>query len=260
MSQPVDYRIPPVELPFVHERYYPGVFGDFGRVIARHTAALEAGEQTPLTADKVRFYRFLLDTVDADAHRAIQDRYLTTPLPSGFLKYIDPVWWFEHKFAFTEKLGLRTCPPCRILDLGTGAGHFMKLAQFYGHEVVGTDQPPERREDGMILLFDELLDLDSLTRIDSVVTPDLDVEGLPEQVDLVTGFSVAFNRYPDGEFWTPAEWDAFLSSLARRVLKPGGQLYMTMMTKKLTDDVWSHLKSRAVSFDDRKRYILIEPT
>lgn len=259
VSQSVEYRIPPVSLPLVHERYYPGVFGDFETVVSRHIEALEAAEPSWLNDEKARFFQYLLATTDADAHRAIQDRHLTNPRPTGALKYIDPVTWFEHKFSFVETLGLHTRQPSRILDLGTGAGHFMKIAQSYGHKVVGTDLPSQNREDDMRLIFTDLLDLYGLTRVDHVVTPELDETGLPQQVDLVTGFSAAFNRDFRGRLWAAADWETFLASLSRRVLKPGGQLYMTLMKKKLDDDVWTYLKSRAVSFDEEKLFILLKP-
>ena len=128
------------------EVHYLGVFGHFTDVVERRLDALHH-EDDPLAHEKTRFFEHLLAMVDVARFERLQDAYIRSPGRRGFIKYLDPVTWFEHKFAFAHFLGLHERAPMRILDLGTGSGHFMVIARFYGHEVVGTDLPPAAKQD-----------------------------------------------------------------------------------------------------------------
>src|ERR1700729_3803791 len=90
------------------------------------------------------FFEYLLNEVDAEQFGRIQQLFLADAgraENSNMLKYIDPVTWFESKLSIARWLALDRQAPLRILDLGTGPGHFPVVARFYGHAVVGTGLP-----------------------------------------------------------------------------------------------------------------------
>jgi len=114
-SSTSQYRIKPVPLRYVSEVYYPGVFGDFESTVQNRIRVLRA-EPSWLNEEKARFFEYLLKHVDAEKYASLQDEYLQPPIDRGCLKYIDPISWFEHKFAFAHLLELHKKPPMRILD------------------------------------------------------------------------------------------------------------------------------------------------
>ena len=250
-----NYRIAPVSLRYVSQIYYPGVFGNFTETVRSRITALRA-EPSWLNEEKARFFEYLLTQVDAGKYGQLQDTYLVPPVDRGCLKYLDPISWFEHKFVFAHLLELHKRPPMKILDLGTGPGHFMVIARFYGHEAVGTDLPDGADQDPSHF-YKALADIYHTKRVAHRIEPNTEVADLPRRADLVTGFSVAFNL-SRGTLWDNPRWDFFLRSLKRHVLTDGGMLFMTLMNKKLDEAVWSHLKAKAAWSTDREKQILIK--
>lgn len=250
------YRIKPVPLRYVSEIYYPGVFGDFATAVNNRIKALRA-EPSWLNGEKVRFFEYLLDHVDAEKYARLQDTYLNPPIDRGCLKYIDPISWFEHKFAFAHLLELHKKPPMRILDIGTGPTHFMMIAHFYGHEAVGTDLPDGAVADDPSHFYNSLAEIYHTTRLPHRIEPNIEVNDLPKNIDLVTAFSVAFNL-SRGVLWDIPRWDFFLRSLKKNVMTENGVLFMTLMNKKLSDETWQHLKTKSSWAVDREKQIMIK--
>jgi hypothetical protein len=255
-SSTSQYRIKPVPLRYVSEVYYPGVFGDFESTVQNRIRVLRA-EPSWLNEEKARFFEYLLKHVDAEKYASLQDEYLQPPIDRGCLKYIDPISWFEHKFAFAHLLELHKKPPMRILDIGTGATHFMVIAHFYGHQAVGTDLPDGAEADDPSHFYNSLAGIYDTTRIPHRIEPNAEVDDLPKNIDLVTAFSVAFNL-SRGVLWDIPRWDFFLRSLKRNVLNDNGTLFMTLMNKKLDDKTWEHLKAKSSWSVDREKQIMIK--
>ena len=254
---PLQYRIPPVPLRCVNERYYPGMFGDFTKVIEAHLVQLRRNSDWE-RREKARFFEYLLTQIDAEQYAQLQDAYLRPVVQdASYLKYLDCVSWFEHKFRFAHQLGLDKKPPMRILDLGTGPGHFLVIARFYGHEAVGTERQDHADTMRATHFYNKLAELYRIERIRHRVLPYQEVSDLPSDFQLVTAFSVAFNwhnRTP----WDRDQWDFFLRSLSQHVLTAGGELFMTLIRNKLTKESWEYLVSKAKWVDEPERYVLIE--
>lgn len=250
------YRITPVPLRYVSEVYYPGVFGNFVDTISKRLDVLRR-EPSWLNSEKYRFYEYLLSQVDTERYGRIQDEYLRPPMTSGCLKYLDPVSWFEHKFEFAHLLEFHKKPPMKILDFGTGPGHFLVIARFYGHEAIGTELPDHVMKSDVSRFYKALSEIYCTQRIAHRIEPDTDLADLPSGINLVTAFSVAFNL-SRRSLWDVARWEFFLRSLKAHVLAEDGALFMTLMNKKLDQAVWEHLKSRSVYFAERTKHILIK--
>jgi hypothetical protein len=173
------------------------------------------------------------------------------------VKYLDPISWFEHKLVFAHTLDLHKRAPMRMLDVGTGAGHFMVIAKFYGHEAVGTDLPDGMEEDDPSHFYNALAKIYGTTRIAHRIEPNTELTGLPRNINLVTAFSAAFNL-TRGVLWDTSRWDFFLRSLRRHVLAEDGALFMTLMNRKLDEETWPYLKAKAEWFVDQDKHILIK--
>lgn len=249
--------IPITPIRFVNERYYPGMFGDFTKTVRSHIAWLQA-RKTPKNLEKARFFEYLLTQVDAKQYAALQRKYLSpVQHETSALKYFDPVTWFEQKFEFAFMLGLDRKPPMRILDLGTGPGHFLMICRFYGHEAVGTEIPDQLDPGRPTQIYNDLESLYQVTRIKHMVEPMGPLNELPKKNDIVTAFSIAFNR-SQGNLWQRAEWDFFLRELKSNVLKKNGTMFFMLVKNKIQDDIWRYLSAMSDWSDPAQFLMLIK--
>jgi hypothetical protein len=207
------------------------------------------------------FFEYLLNEVDAEQFGRIQQLFLADAgraENSNMLKYIDPVTWFESKLSIARWLALDRQAPLRILDLGTGPGHFPVVARFYGHTVVGTDLPSRSSGVGKTgHLYDALCDLYCVTRISHTIRPFEPLGDLDGRYDMVTAFLAAFNVDQDKRPWSEAHWRFFLTDLAENVLTNRGVLFMRLTHDKLTDEAWAYLASLAEWKEDQSRQVYI---
>ena len=182
--------------------------------------------------------RFAL-SIDVQAYEAIRQKYAEkidkTVNPSAEQKYFDSVYWAAHKLLLVRELGLDRGPPRRVLDLGTGAGHFVAMAQAFGHECVATDIQNE--------WFDDLAGLIGVRR---KYVPVLRCKALPsfgKKFDVVTSIWITFNAiYPPGQgsemamhhwanacaHWSIGDWAFLLDDLARNHLNLPGRIYLVL--------------------------------
>ena len=242
-------RVEPKPLPKVKDEHYPGVFGRFEDVVDERIARLETSNE-PFDREKVRFFRFLRDRVDPVKFGEMQEFQLSDAKlnpNSDFPKYIDPTIWFESKLAMAQRIGLHERAPLDILDIGTGPGHFLVVAEFYGHRVVGTDVPKlatGRLELGH--LYDALSDIYQTRRIPLKIEQFQPLPPFERRYNIVTAFLAAFNVDPDKKPWSIDAWRFFLNDLRENVLTEDGELFMALANGKLTPEVWDYLSSRAV--------------
>lgn len=241
--------VPEVHLRKVRPVHLPYIYGDFHEVIGSRLALITGNDAQ--SAELRRFFEYVLTEIDADEYRRVQLHYLDPGVvdpDADIVKYLDPVMWFESKLRLAQSLGLDKKPPMRILDLGTGPGHFPFVARFYGHDVTGTDLPARTRgveQSGHI--YDALCAMYRVKRIGNEIKPNAKLEGLGGRYDMVTAFLAAFNVDEERKPWSVDHWRFFLKSLRADVLNDGGVLFMTLADGKLTPQSWSYL----VSLSDR---------
>lgn len=201
----------------------------------------------PYSMQAKRFFAFLLDDVDETQFDEIRSRFLADPSDAnnvGALKYLDPVTWFESKLRTAMRLELHTSPPLRILDLGTGPGHFPVVARFLGHEVVGTDlKQIVHSKPGNI--YNALCEVYKVHRVVAAIKPFEVLDSVEGPYDLVTAFLAAFNVDQNKKPWTTEQWEFFLTHLTVNVAKPSGRLFMSLANDKLTEESWIYLRERA---------------
>jgi len=255
-----DKPVARVDIAGIKPEHLDRMFGDFRATIEARIAELRAQDDAN-GARGAAFFEFLLKEVDAAQFGRIQQLFLgdaSRAENSNMLKYIDPVTWFESKLSIARWLKLDRQPPLRILDLGTGPGHFPVVARFYGHRVVGTDLPS--RSSGVDKtghLYDTLCELYRVKRISHVIRPFAPLGDVGGRYDMVTAFLAAFNVDEDKRPWSEEHWRFFLTDLAANVLTPRGVVFMRLTHDKLTDSAWAYLSALAEWKEDQSRQVFI---
>ncbi len=266
-------KIEPYSIPRISAGCVDGMFSPLAETIEKRIAFWSA-KGGAANEERVRLWEYVRKNVDPATFARIQKKYLVDKAPpnadfvqsehgSYFLKYIDPVTWFESKLSSAIHIGLDRSPPLDLLDIGTGPGHFPFVARFYGHRVSALDVPPEVHAAAEPRLYDDLCAMYGVTRTPFWITP---TGRLPEigKFDLVTGFMAAFNRSPiegqDGwRPWTSAEWTSFLRECNERWMKPDGRIHLTLTRGNTPADVWEYLTLRALSANEKTLRIDLQP-
>lgn len=244
----IAYTVQPFDLPKVRQEHFAGIFGDFRAVVSHRINELQYARH-PLARHRMAFFEFLLRETDIEHYAEIQ-RFFLDParldLESDVAKYLDPIIWFESKIALAVRLELDRSPPKRILDLGTGPGHFAVVARFFGHEVLGTELPLRSRGMGETdHLYDALCDVFGVRRLSHKIVPFGDLAELPGGFDLVTALLAAFNVDERKNPWTVEHWMCFMRGLREHVLSPSGAVFFNLANNKVTPETWAYLAERA---------------
>ena len=168
--------------------------------------------------------RRILATLDRTEFANLRERYPYRPDARKINAYEDAAYWIGINVERAQDLWLDRTPPLRILDLGCGAGYFLYVCRFFGHEGLGldTDEDP---------LFGGITELLNIRRVVSRIYSRVPLPDLGEKFDLVTAHRVCFhriNRAPSGEWneWMPADWEFFINDIQKKFLKPNGRLLL----------------------------------
>ncbi|PZR75559.1 MAG: hypothetical protein DLM73_04980 [Chthoniobacterales bacterium] len=136
-----------------------------------------------------------------------------------YAKYADIRRWLRLNIVRAQDLKLHRCGPKSVLDLGCGGGFFLFILQQLGHSCQGLDIDE-------FPLFTQLLDLFGVNRWIWTIRPFEQLPYLGRKFDLITAFSIDFNRESKRDWWWgPWEWEFFLDDLNRH-LNPGGQIFL----------------------------------
>jgi SAM-dependent methyltransferase len=142
-----------------------------------------------------------------------------------YAKYANVKRWLALNIVRAQDLKLHRCPPQSVLDLGCGGGFFLFVLQHLGHSTLGLDID-------VFPLFTELLDLFHVERHVWAIRPHQPLPDLGRKFDLITAFSIDFNREGKRDtWWGPAEWSFFLDDLKRH-LNPGGRIFLGLNPRK----------------------------
>ena len=168
--------------------------------------------------------RRIVATLDRAEFARLRECYPHRPNARKINAYEDAAYWIGINVERAQDLWLDRAPPLRILDLGCGAGYFLYVCRFFGHEAVGLDTDEEP-------LFRGTTELLNVDRVISRIHPRGSLPDLGEKFDLVTAHRVCFHRITraeNGEWneWTPADWNFFINDIRTRFLKPNGRLLL----------------------------------
>lgn len=143
-----------------------------------------------------------------------------------YLTYLDTETWLKRHWKGAVRLDLHRLPPQRILDLGTGSGHFSYVCRCLGHEVVGLERPGAGLEPfhewlGLNVVYHAIEARKSLPRFEA-------------RFDTVTSWRVPFNKKRQTgdqgvyELFGLGEWAFLFDDIRDNVLRPGGRLALKM--------------------------------
>ncbi len=136
-----------------------------------------------------------------------------------YAKYADVRRWLRLNIARAQDLNLQRCAPRAVLDLGCGGGFFLFVLQQLEHTCLGLDIDE-------FPLFTQLLELFGVERRVWTIRPFEPLPDLGRKFDLVTAFSIDFNRISKQDWWWgPSEWAFFLDDLKRH-LNHGGRIFL----------------------------------
>ena len=122
------------------------------------------------------------------------------------------------KVAFINFLNLNKRDKCKILDIGTGAGQFLKLCNSLGHDATGTEV--QKRLDDPVYKIHNHYDL---KLFELKLMPNEHVQ-LPDTYDVITLLRTQFNDIRTREF-KEKDWYFWKDNMFE-YLNPGGQLFL----------------------------------
>ena len=168
--------------------------------------------------------RRILATLDRLELTRLRENYPYRLNARRINRYEDAAYWIPVNVERAQDLWLDRTAPLRILDLGCGAGYFLHVCRYFGHQGVGLDTDDDPLFRGATALL-------NIHRVVSRIRPQVPLPNLGEKFDLITGHRVCFHRVeraPIGEWdeWASADWKFFINDVRTRFLKPAGRLLL----------------------------------
>lgn len=169
-------------------------------------------------------YKFLKKEIRERLSKIITRYQIENP-GIAYQKYLDVDLWVLECLRRVYNLELHKAKgKLSILDLGTGAGYFPFICNYYGHHAEALDIPDNE-------MYNQVIQALGIKRFSQYITPfkDLDV---PVKYDLITGYMICFNNHKTPEVWHIKEWEYFLKSVCKNQLKPGGALFLSFNAER----------------------------
>lgn len=166
--------------------------------------------------------RRILDGIDWLQFKDLRHNYPYRPGSPQINRFEDIVYWIDINVERAQDLWLDRAPPLRILDLGAGAGYFLYVCKYFGHDALGFDTDSEP-------LFGATTELLGVPRVIGCVERLTPLPDLGQTFDLVTAHRICFHRVGkvrDGVEWSPADWKFFIDDIRSRFLEPNGRLLL----------------------------------
>jgi SAM-dependent methyltransferase len=168
--------------------------------------------------------RRILATIDQAELERLRERYPYRPNARKINAYENAAYWIGINVERAQDLWLDRTPPLRILDLGCGAGYFLYVCRFFGHEGIGLDTDEEPLFRGTTALL-------NVRRVVARIHPQAPLRDLGKKFDLVTAHRVCFHRIVRDENgvwkeWSPGDWEFFINDIRANFLKPNGRLLL----------------------------------
>jgi len=162
----------------------------------------------------------IIASIDRQGFEAIRNRHAVEDPGPAWPKYLDLKKWMGINLRRVRQLELDYGRRRQILDLGSGAGYFLYICKWFGHDAVGLDIDE-------VPMYPEMTRLLGLKRIVCRIGPFVPLPNLGSKFDLITAFMICFNNPQQENLWGVPEWDFFLSDVARH-LNPHGRLRLEL--------------------------------
>ncbi len=160
----------------------------------------------------------------------IRDKYKIENPSISYQKYLEINYWLFETLRRFYVLGLhKKHKKIKILDIGTGAGYFPFICNFYGYEAEALDVPDNEMYNEIIKELEikrYVQYIDSFEKID-----------VHRKYDLISAFMICFNRHGQQDVWHIREWEYFLNSLHDNNLNPGGEMFLSFNAETAEEPV-----------------------
>lgn len=166
--------------------------------------------------------RRILDDIDWLQFKDLRHKYPYRPGSPQINRFEDIVYWIDINVERAQDLWLDRASSLRILDLGAGAGYFLYVCKYFGHETLGFDTDTEP-------LFGATMELLGVRRVVGRVERRTPLPDLGQKFDLVTAHRICFHRIgkvSEGLEWSPADWKFFVDDIRARFLTADGRLLL----------------------------------
>lgn len=132
-------------------------------------------------------------------------------------KFLFLLPWIMMKMDYILKMKVHEMPPSSVLDIGSGAGHFLLLCRALGHDVHGLDIPAP--------VFDTCCEFFRIPRTIARIEPMTPLPDFGRRFDLMTAFLVDFSR-KENSSWDEEEWLFFFKDLVSNHINENGRIFM----------------------------------
>tara|TARA_X000000368_G_scaffold392767_1_gene357857 strand:+ start:38492 stop:39208 length:717 start_codon:yes stop_codon:yes gene_type:complete len=133
--------------------------------------------------------------------------------------------FIQHSLIRTLELDLHKESKLSILDIGTGAGYFPYICNFYGNSVECLDIAGNE-------FYDLSTDALSLKKYhhEIMFSKKLPID---KKYDLICAYMICFNGHKTKALWGIHEWSVFLKQIIQKNLKDEGKIFLSF---NLEDD------------------------
>jgi SAM-dependent methyltransferase len=160
----------------------------------------------------------IIASIDPEEFRAIHKRHAVPDPGDAPEKYLELHRWLTINIRRIRDLDLDFGARKRVLDIGCGAGYFLYICRWLGHDVLGLDIDESA-------MFTDLTKLLGVPRFISRIERNVALPDLGARFDVITAYMICFNDHKTDHVWGPAEWDFFLNDLMRH-LQPNGRIHL----------------------------------
>jgi SAM-dependent methyltransferase len=166
----------------------------------------------------------ILATIDRAQFSKLRERYPYKETSPRINRFEDAGYWVGINVERAQDLWLDRTRPLQILDLGCGAGYFLYVCQFFGHETLGLDTDNEP-------LYRATTELLNVERIIARIEPNIPLPDLGKRFDLVSAHRICFHRMRrsgpgEPREWTFDQWKFFIDDVRDNLLLPKGRLLL----------------------------------
>jgi SAM-dependent methyltransferase len=189
----------------------------------------------------------IIASIDRQGFEAIHERHAIENPGPNWPKYLDLKKWVGINLRRVRQLELDYGRTKRILDIGSGAGYFLYICKWFGHDAVGLDIDE-------VPMYPQMTRLLGLKRIVWRIEAFVPLPDFGSKFDLITAFMICFNNHNREGRWGVREWDFFLSDVTRH-LNPGGRVWLELNRQCdgtfMTDELREFFRSRGARLADR---------
>ena len=214
------------------------------RSIRRHTGRFFLTRRFVFRIDPER----IIAEIDRKQFQAIEARHAVPDPGDTPEKYLQLRRWVDANIRRVRDLELDFGLRKRVLDIGCGAGYFLYICKWLGHDVVGLDIDESP-------MFRDITKLLRVPRVIWRIQRQVRLPDLGAKFDVITAHMICFNDHKTDHVWGPPEWEFFLHDLQRH-LRSTGRVHLEFNRELdgnwYTPELRDYFASRGAAIDQHR--------